>query len=67
MIRLMDQKTSISCFAWNRKCILLGVKQLGYVVSVLSDTSCSCLSISGTCVQFITGVSYICCNHMGTC
>ena len=46
-------------FAWNRKCILLGVKQPGCVVSILSwHLKSYCLSISGSCRLFLTDVPY---------
>ena len=46
-------------FAWNRKCILLAVKQPGCVVSILSwHLKSYCLSISGSCRLFLTDVPY---------
>ena len=55
-------------FAWNRKCILLGVKQPGCVVSILSwHLKSYCLSISGSFRLFLTDVPYIFDHHTGTC
>ena len=53
-------------FAWNKKCILLGAKQPGCVVSVFRDPASVCVCLFLPLVENFQTLYLIVAHHMGT-